>query len=511
MTSAPEAIPRGRRRGVGTGRTRLPVLLLGAALLAAVGAAHHRELGERDRRRSGTAPDPTVPAASQPCADCHGEDHPGVVASWRKSAHARAGIGCVDCHRAEPTDADGYEHYGERIATVVTPRDCGSCHETEAEQYAGSRHAAAAHLPDAAQWLLVSTAFGTAADPDAGRPVPSDEPVVVAGCDRCHGSVVALLGTAGQRITVDDLAPDTNGRPTRPEVVAQVARTPDGRVKLASGSWPNTGTGRRNLDGSRGSCSACHGRHEFSVARAREPDSCGWCHRGLDQPQLEVYRASKHAAALSAAARRAPGRALVGALGRQDVPAPTCATCHLSGHSGNGWAATHDPRGRLSWSLHPVQAVRRCPPEDRGDPACAGTDEGRDTWQDRRRRMTEVCLHCHGPEAVTGFFAAYDGTIELVNDRFTAPGEALIAELRERGALTAAPFDEPVEWAWFDLWHRRARRARLGAAMMSPDDVHGGGLAALSQALHGDLLVRARGLLPTPATGIDGASVGRPR
>jgi hydroxylamine dehydrogenase len=64
--------------------------------------------------------------------------------------------------------------------------------------------------------------------------------------------------------------------------------------KPTPGTWPNTGIGRINPDGSNGSCTACHGRHRFSKAQARTPDTCGKCHVGPDHPQIEVYNESKH-------------------------------------------------------------------------------------------------------------------------------------------------------------------------------------------------------------------------
>ena len=52
-----------------------------------------------------------------------------------------------------------------------------------------------------------------------------------------------------------------------------------------------------NLDGSLGSCSACHSRHDFSPRRARQPENCGKCHLGPDHPQKEIYEESKHGVA----------------------------------------------------------------------------------------------------------------------------------------------------------------------------------------------------------------------
>ena len=110
------------------------------------------------------------------------------------------------------------------------------------------------------------------------------------GCQQCHGAKVALKTKDGGRITLDDLKPDANGRPTNALVLANVLRTADGKPMLHESTWPNTGIGRLNLDSSRGSCSACHSRHDFSPRRARQPENCGKCHLGPDHPQEEIYR-----------------------------------------------------------------------------------------------------------------------------------------------------------------------------------------------------------------------------
>jgi hypothetical protein len=105
------------------------------------------------------------------------------------------------------------------------------------------------------------------------------------GCQQCHGSMVAFEATDGGIITVNDLEPDENGIPTNLDAVALIAHDENGRPILDSRTWPNTGIGRLNLDGTRGSCTACHSRHDFSPRRARQPENCGKCHLGPDHPQ----------------------------------------------------------------------------------------------------------------------------------------------------------------------------------------------------------------------------------
>ena len=92
-------------------------------------------------------------------------------------------------------------------------------------------------------------------------------------------------------------------------------------------NWPNQGVGRVNPDGSRGACTACHARHEFSIEMARKPFTCSQCHMGPDVPAFEVYEESKHGNIFHAKEREwnwthVPWRVGV------DFPAPTCAVCH---------------------------------------------------------------------------------------------------------------------------------------------------------------------------------------
>ncbi len=95
-------------------------------------------------------------------------------------------------------------------------------------------------------------------------------------------------------------------------------------------TWPNTGIGRINPDGSEGACSACHSRHAFSVEEARNPENCGKCHMGPDHPHIEIYEESKHGIAFHAN----KGKMNLGnskwVVGEDYDAAPTCATCHMS-------------------------------------------------------------------------------------------------------------------------------------------------------------------------------------
>ena len=47
----------------------------------------------------------------------------------------------------------------------------------------------------------------------------------------------------------------------------------------------------------------------------------------------------------------------------------------------------------------------------------------------------------------------------------------LITSLRKEGLLTSEPFDEPIEFLAFDLWHYYGRTAKHGAFMGGADFV----------------------------------------
>jgi hypothetical protein len=182
---------------------------------------------------------------TQECIGCHME-MPGIVSQWEDSAHWNAGVGCYECHKAEKGDADAMDHNGFSIAIIVSPRDCGQCHPKETAEQEASHHAKAGDILNTKDGILGQTIGG--------------EPAVAVGCRQCHGSIVKVN---------DDGSLDTN-------------------------TWPNTGIGRVNPDGSKGTCSACHTRHRFSKEQARKPETCGKCHLGPDHPQKEVYEESKH-------------------------------------------------------------------------------------------------------------------------------------------------------------------------------------------------------------------------
>ncbi len=482
---------------------QLIVGLLGLAFLASLIFVQAMEVVRR-KEESGEGPrHVSVPASSLKCVECHQKMNPGIIDHWEGSTHAVKGVGCVECHKAEHGDIDAFDHYGATIATIVTPLDCGRCHKTETEEFLASHHAKAGNILASLDNFLAETVEGSRVPFNPHSKTPGMEVDMVngmasvnVGCRQCHGSKVALEGTDGSLITVDELKPDAKGIPTSHEAVALVKHDENGRPVLHDGSWPNTGIGRLNLDGSRGSCSACHSRHDFSPRRARQPENCGKCHLGPDHPQKEVYEESKHGVAFRDLKHHMNLDAKDWVLGEDYTQAPTCATCHMSGHTRNEGRVTHDPGERISWTNRPPVSVlmdtdvngKIVKETDPAERAALVTS----TWGDKRQEMKNVCLHCHTPAYVNAFYKQYDDFVINYNEKFAKPGTKIMNALREQELITKPNFDEEIEWTWFYLWHHEGRRARHGASMMAPDYAHWHGMYEVAERFYQELIPQAR-------------------
>jgi len=374
------------------------------------------------------------------CIQCHKVNNPGLVEEWRLGAHGQKGVNCYDCHQAQQGDADAFEHNGALIAVIVSPKDCGRCHQKEVDEQKGSHHAKAGQILASLDNFLGEVLGGP--------------PAATVGCFQCHGSTIKVL--------------------------------PGG--KFDPTTWPNTGIGRINPDGSQGSCSACHTRHRFSKAQAREPETCGKCHLGPDHPQMEIYQESKHGILWEANKSRLNLERDTWTVGVDYTAAPSCATCHMSATPSQG--VTHDVGERISWTLRPAVSTKlnmvvyedlskddlpeSVPLPKVGDEVKASDGKTRKvvnivTWEERRGRMQDVCGQCHAGGQVTGFYRQFDDLVDLYDEKFARPATAIMGELYKAGKLTPAPMDEKLEWTYYELWHHEGRRARHGASMSGPD------------------------------------------
>ena len=208
--------------------------------------------------------------------------------------------------------------------------------------------------------------------------------------------------------------------------------------------------GKPNADGSIGTCTACHARHSTSIALAREPETCGQCHMGPDHAQIEIFHESKHDVLYNAQKAEMNLNVSPKSLTTADMPVPTCVTCHLSGL--DGLNVTHDTTERLSYWLF------------------AAVSEKRPTYHQGQDAMKETCLKCHARSQVEKYYQEAEGVVVATNQKI-AEAQALMQSLRAEGLLTETPFDEPIDFLFFDLWHYYGRTAKHGAFMGGADFV----------------------------------------
>jgi len=361
------------------------------------------------------------------CMTCHKDKSPGLYQQWLESKHGANEITCIDCHGAETGEPDGFMHYDALIATLVTPKDCANCHDKEAAEVEQSYHATAGKILESKDAYLAHVAAGS--------------PAAMTGCESCHGTKVII--------------------------------DPDSPNKLSKKSWPNSGIGRINPDGSLGSCNACHTRHGFSAAQARQPEACSKCHLGPDHPQKEVYEESKHGNAYFTNRDKMNLDSESWVVGVDYNAAPTCATCHMSATP--QMPASHDVGARISWTLRPPISKKK------------------DNWEAKRASMLKVCTNCHGQTFAEGHYYQFDALVNLYNDKFAKPATDIIKLVREKKLLeNPASFSNKIEWTYWELWHHEGRRARHGAAMMGPDYTWWHGMYEVAQHFYFKLIPEAR-------------------
>ncbi len=365
---------------------------------------------------------------SQECITCHKASDPGIYQQWGDSRHFRANVSCYECHKADENDTDAFEHFDQMIAIIVSPKDCSQCHQKETDEFAASHHSKAARILGSLDNRLAEVVEGNKAFITEGFP-QGNSAAAVSGCWQCHGSIIKVLD--------------------------------DGRLDPAT--WPNTGIGRINPDGSEGSCSACHSRHTFSAEQARQPDNCGKCHMGPDHPQKEIFYESKHGIAYLAHKDKLNMDRPKWIVGEDYHQAPTCATCHMS--ATRDMPVSHDVGMRISWNNRPIMSIR--PEVSDAKLGLPGKDV---SWETRRDNMKNVCLSCHSFQWVENFYTQYDGLIQLYNEKFARPGKELMALAKP--LMRPIAFGNKIDFVWFELWHHEGRRARHGASMMGPDYTH---------------------------------------
>jgi hydroxylamine dehydrogenase len=353
------------------------------------------------------------------------------VESRRVDALASSRDECVSCHRrATPGIVQQFGHSTMAAAEV----GCKDCHEVAAEYPGAVEHERSFVLAE---------------------PTP-------AMCQRCHEvevaqfnqsrhSLPAYVAYAGAQALDSTLLGKYESIPEgsfNPDQMRNALFAIEGPAitRFACESCHNVGTPRP--DGSVGDCTKCHLRHEFSLQQARKPETCNFCHIGPDHPQWEIYHESPHGIMYATGGETWNWEAEPGTLTTADFPAATCAICHMSGFGQSG--TTHDVGDRLTWYLF------------------APISERRPSWQDNRTRMQQVCRSCHNENFIEDFYAAADEATEAVN-AWVEESDEMVRPVVQRGLMTAEPFDEPIDFVYFELWHHWGRTAKFGAWMQGPD------------------------------------------
>jgi hypothetical protein len=440
-----------------------------------------------------------ISEATQECLECHRELTPGIVADWEKSRHSKITpfealkkpkierrvsiakvpknladtvVGCAECHTANPQKhKDTFEHNDHKVHIVVTPNDCAICHPIEVEQYGKNKMSQAyGNLKNNPVYHnLVDSVAGIQSFENMRTSItPPDEETYADACFFCHGTKVEVTGMK-----------------TRDTAMGEM------EFPVLTG-WPNQGVGRVNPDGSKGSCTACHPRHQFSIEVARKPYTCSECHKGPDVPAYKVYMVSKHGNIFSSVGKKWDFNAVPWKVGT-DFTAPTCAACHVSlivTEEGEVIAErTHQMNDRLSWRIfglvyahpHPKspdttiiknKAGLPLPTELTGEPVTEYLIDAKEQGL-RRKKMQKICLSCHSTQWVEGHFARFENTIKTTNEMTLTATKILFAAWEKGAAKGLAQddsiFNEAIEKKWVTQWLFYANSTRYASAMMGAD------------------------------------------
>ncbi|MEJ5306639.1 MAG: multiheme c-type cytochrome [Ignavibacteria bacterium] len=438
---------------------------------------------------------------TQECINCHSVIHPGIVASWEKSRHSKITpedaitktklerrvsfttieeklknvvVGCYECHSLNTEKhSDAFEHNGYKINLIISPNDCAVCHPTETNEYSKNLMSFAhSNLVENKVYQDLMRSVNNPHKYDKGKIEIKDSNKLTdyESCLYCHGSKIEVKGFENRETQFGELTfPVLEG-------------------------WPNQGVGRINPDGSRGSCSACHTRHEFSIEIARKPYTCAECHKGPDVPAFKVYEVSKHGNIFSSEYHKYNFDQVPWRIGK-DFSVPTCATCHISLiTSPDGKEViverTHQMNDRLSWRLfgvpyahpHPIKPNLSDVKNSAGLPLIVELNGepvnkfviSREEQEKRNSLMKSICLNCHSKSWVNGHFERLENTIKETN-ALTLQATKILQEFWANGFTKGLPhnqssFDEKIERDWVSTWLYYANSIRFASAMAGGGD-----------------------------------------
>ncbi len=355
---------------------------------------------------------------------------PRVDIEQPSAAFVRASGKCAECHL---NSQYSIVHEFEMSAHARKGVNCLDCHQVASGQQ-GTNH----------NGFVINTS------------------VTPANCRTCHEGIyqqflhsrhaaaswAAVMGD--QDFTPEQIALGEQFQPGAVKRAPNALATLEGTSAAQSGCVSCHSVGRPNADGTLGNCTACHTRHTSSVELARLPTTCGQCHLGPDHSQMEIYTESKHGVMFAAQRKLLNLAAPPDQLTTRDMFVPTCATCHMSGINGSG--VTHDPSERLSYYLF------------------AEVTRPRPDFARAQAKMKHICGQCHTPALVDRVYREAEEVVQSTNEKVLA-AKAIMDGLRQDGILEGNPYDQPVEFDYFDLWHYYGRTTKHGAFMGGADFV----------------------------------------
>jgi hydroxylamine dehydrogenase len=433
---------------------------------------------------------------SKECISCHSSATPAIVADWKKSRHASVtpaealkkpeqqrrvsaekipeklasvAVGCAECHLMNPdAHKDTFDHNDQKTHLTVTPQDCATCHPTEAAQFDKNlmSHANGNLANNSVYQDLMKTINGMQSFKQMKTELSApNEKTAEDSCWSCHGTALEVTGMESRSTDYGDFEfPKLSG-------------------------WPNQGVGRLNPDGSKGSCSACHNRHQFAMEAARKPYTCSRCHKGPDVPAYQAYSVSNHGNLFSSLYGEWKFKEVPWTVGK-DFTAPTCAVCHVSllvTTEGDVVAKrTHQMNDRLPWRIFgPIYAYPHPKSPDtsiirnKGGMPLPATLEGETATEfvinaeeqaKRKDTLQKVCRSCHTLDWVNGHWERFENAIKTSN-QMTLTATNILGEAWKAGAASRTPsiFDETIEKQWIEQWLFYANSTRFASAMMGAD------------------------------------------
>lgn len=372
------------------------------------------------------------------------------------TAHdASAGSACVDCHTKVTPGivkqhlegkmgqagldciiCHGEEHKGAddvAKAKLPTPETCAECHAEQVNQFKSGKHELA--------WIAASS-----------MPMWNRQPGAVTGsgyrgCSGCH------------KIGV---------------------KSAEEQAKFHYGN---------------AQCDACHTRHSFSKAEAKDPRACSNCHMGFDHPQWEMYMSSKHGILWDIDGNNNDGRA------------PTCQKCHMSGGNHSvmtswGFLALRLPEEDAEWLNARVKILQYIgvldmegKPTARLDLVKAGKVARltKEEFDSERSKMLNICSECHAANFARDTLDAGDQIIKA-SDLLFAEAIGLVQDLYKDGMLKkkegwVLPLDglqfyeagSSIEQDLYLIFLEYRMRAFQGAFHTSNDYMHWYGWAPLKE------------------------------